>query len=173
VRATVHAPDIGPPFNALWRPGLNGGTWQFESWQGRAPLGALSGLGAPFNTLALQGNAQLTLNTRHTNTPGVQLTFSSLRSALAQGVLLGDYAVQGELTGVNAGAFTLATQRGILKLSGKGRCTLHRRMTCQFAGEAEAAERDRALLGNLLGLLGKTRVASDADTTKAVTELRW
>lgn len=193
VRVTAHVPDAGPPIEAtlsLWPPGsrLSG---RIGPWRGHLPLTALAGLGAPFNTLNLQGEAQIDLT--QVQIPPAQyqpraaphdvlVTVHGLRSALAQGVELGDYVLNGSLARHEQDnqlplAFNLHTLRGALNLSGNGRCQVRGQVLCNFAGKAYARGQDEALLGNLIGLLGKTQAApqpsAGAAPARAVTELRW
>jgi hypothetical protein len=105
--------------------------------------------------------------------PNVEIQIKQLRSALAQGVVLGDYVVQGK-AGPGAGSFVLRTAQGVLQLDGQGLCSSASRLSCSFEGTARAARRDDALIGNLLGLLGKPRnPKSQKPDEDYVTELRW
>jgi general secretion pathway protein N len=186
-------PDAGPPLPATLTIGFSGWALDAGPWRGAVPLAAFSGLGAPFNTLALEGEAQIALGTLHfasagatqNTAPNVEITVSQLRSALAQGVVLGDYAVRGQFGtkgGSASGTFTLSTRQGALLLDGHGQCTptegaggSSARISCGFNGTARAARHDDALLGNLLGLLGKIQPQPQVSFSgnSPVTELRW
>lgn len=177
-------PEAGAPLEATLRTDLSGWAVDIAPWRGVIPLQALAGLGAPFNTLALEGDArialaQVNLSSADTNSakpaaaPNVEIDIARLRSALAQGVVLGDYAVRGTAAAGGA-SFNLRTLQGALLLDGAGQCTISaikNRLACGFAGTARAARHDDALLGNLLGLLDKSSLPPGGATP--VTELRW
>jgi general secretion pathway protein N len=181
----VTLPEVGPPLTITLNLGLSGWAATLAPWRGTVPLSALAGLGAPFNTLALEGDAQINLSALHfaSATPAnpaanpVEIRFNRLRSALAQGVVLGDYIVQGN-AGVASSTFELRTVQGILQLDGQGKCGTgsgtKARQSCSFAGTARATRHDDALIGNLLGLLGKQRSPGGQNSDgKPITELRW
>jgi general secretion pathway protein N len=178
----VSLPEVGPPLAITLRLGLSGWATEIAPWRGVVPLAALAGLGAPFNTLALEGDAQIGLAAmafasavpaKPVTSPNVEIQIKQLRSALAQGVVLGDYVVQGK-AGAGAGSFVLRTAQGILQLDGQGHCSSASRLSCSFEGTARAARRDDALIGNLLGLVGKPRNAKNQQPDEDhVTELRW
>lgn len=182
-------PESGPPLTTALGLYFPGWTLDTEPWSGTLPLAALAGLGAPFNTLALTGEAQVSLGALQFSSsndtasaqavpPNAEITITQLRSALAQGVVLGDYTVRGHATSGGA-TFDLTTRQGALLLDGRGQCVLKSRLSCNFNGTARAARHDDALLGNLLGLLGKSQpqaqalVGSTLNGTTSVTELRW
>jgi general secretion pathway protein N len=184
----VTLPEIGLPLIVTVRLGLSGWAATLAPWRGAVPLSALAGLGAPFNTLALEGDAQINLSAlqfasvapaRPAANP-VEIRIHRLRSALAQGAVLGDYIVQGNAGG-DAGTFELRTTQGILQLDGQGKCDTggstggtKARLSCSFAGTARATQHDDALIGNLLGLLGKQLSPGGQNTDgKPITELRW
>lgn len=179
--AQIAWPDAGGPLTVTVRIGLPHPVLHVGAWQGRIPLPALAGLGAPFNTLALTGDARVDLpaialpviSAQSERAPDLRIHIASLRSALAPGAELGDYEVLARLTPGNprGAAFTLNTLRGALQLSGAGQCLWQRRGSCSFEGQAQAAQHDEALLGNLLGLLGKRKTSGNSPIP--VTELRW
>jgi general secretion pathway protein N len=190
-RVRISLPDAGPPLSATLRAGFAGWLVQTAPWRGVVPLSALSGLGAPFNTLALQGDAQIevaglqfpTAGAAAASTPfNVEIRFAQLRSALAQDMVLGDYVVQGS-AGSGGGPFVLRTLQGVLQLEGAGKCGSVPRLSCSFEGTARAlhAQRGDARIANLLGLLGQPQRQNkpgnqtmDKDKERAyVTELRW
>ncbi len=180
----ITSSDFGPPLLATVRLGFSGWSADVRAWRGTLPLNALAGLGAPFNTLGLEGAAQINVSTMQLSSagsaktaaqPNVEITLTNVRSALAQGVVLGDYALRGQID-ASAGDFELRTTQGSLRLDGKGQCSLKSRWSCHFAGTARAARHDDALLGNLLGLLGKTQAQDSSQnpgSQNPVTELRW
>ena len=175
-------PEVGPPLPVMLRLGLSGWTADVAPWRGVIPLSALAGLGAPFNTLGLEGEAQIGLsalqfssvpNVKPTAEPNMEINIARLRSAMAQGVVLGDYVLRGHANAAG-GAFALRTTQGALLLDGTGQCRAHERasrLSCGFEGTARAARHDDALIGNLLGLLGKQQIQSSSKNP--ITELRW
>ena len=175
-------PQAGPPLVITLGVGLSGWSVQVAPWRGVIPLSALAGLGAPFNTLALDGEAQIGVTALQFSPapplsaalqPNVEINIGQLRSALAQGVVLGDYRVLGKASR-EGGTFELRTVQGALVLEGTGHCRSPERwgrLLCGFEGTARAAQHDDALLGNLLGLLGKRQ--SPNSIKNLVTELRW
>lgn len=122
----------------------------------RWPADWLSGLGAPFNTLALQGQLLL-------QTPGlrwqdgrlsgeVELQALDISSALSTLRPLGSYRVQVTAEGGAEPRFALTTISGDLRLSAEGRLQNGRlRMT----GLAETKPERAEALSNLLNILGR------------------
>ncbi len=175
-------PQVGPPLAITLGVGLSGWSAQVAPWQGVIPLSALAGLGAPFNTLALEGEAQISVTALQfspalpvsaAQQANMEIHIAQLRSALAQGVVLGDYRLLGKASR-EGGTFELRTVQGALMLEGAGHCRSSEqwgRLQCGFEGTARAALHDDALLGNLLGLLGKRQ--SPNSSKNPVTELRW
>ena len=178
------SPTFGPPLLATLSLGFSGWSADVDAWRGTLPLNVLAGLGAPFNTLGLGGVAQINVSALQLSSAAsakpaaqsnVEVTLASVRSALAQGLVLGDYALHGQIDAAG-GDFVLRTTQGALLLDGKGQCRLKNRLSCSFAGTARAARHDDALLGNLLGLLGKPQVhdiSQNPGSKNPVTELRW
>ncbi len=173
----LNLPDVGTPLPVTLAWGFSGWRLEMPAWRGVIPLAALAGLGAPFNTLGLEGDAQVALSPLQLApavdtkpaTPNVEINIAHLRSALAQGVVLGDYQVLGKI-GSRGGTYELRTLQGALQAAGNGLCEAKSRLSCHFHGTARAARQDDALignLGNLLGLLGKQQ------SQNSVTELRW
>lgn len=172
-------PELGPPLYITLGVGLS--SWQVNSapWRGAIPLTVLAGLGAPFNTLALEGAARISMSElRYSSSPeakpvtvsNVEIAIARLRSALAQGVVLGDYVVRGNMHAAG-GTFELRTVQGMLLLDGIGQCGVKNRFSCSFQGTARAARQDDASLANVLGLLGKQQ--SQDSGNNPITELRW
>lgn len=178
----ITLPEAGPPLSVMLALSRSGWTVETLPWQGVLPLAALQGLGAPFNTLALNGEAQLALATipflpapsaKAPLSPNLDIHIKQLRSALAREVVLGDYVVQGTASG-GGGAFVLRTISGVLQLDGAGDCRGGQRLSCSFKGTARATRRDDAVMANLLGLLGEQLGRkTQANDTDYVTELRW
>jgi hypothetical protein len=106
----------------------------------------------------------------------MEIHIAQLRSALARGVVLGDYVVRG-VAGDGGGTFRLHTLQGVLQLDGAGKCTPGRQFSCGFEGTARTARHEDALIGNLLGLLGKQQGQKNPESRVTdkdfVTELRW
>lgn len=176
---SVTWPELGPPLRLTLSAGLSRWDAEITPWRGVIPLTALAGFGAPFNTVALEGNAHVSLSElRFSSSAGanptpvsnVEITIAGLRSQLAQGVVLGDYRLRGK-AGAAGGTFELSTVQGTLLLDGIGQCRVKNRLSCSFEGTARAAQHDDALLGNLLGLLGKQQVQSSSKIP--FVELRW
>ena len=175
-------PELGPPLPVTLTWALSGWRLDVPAWRGIVPLTALAGLGAPFNTLALEGDAQVALSPVTLTqdaaapaapaAPNLEIHIARLRSALAQGVTLGDYQVLGKI-GNRGGTYELRTLQGELQVSGNGQCEAKTRLACNFQGTARAARQDDALIGNLLGLLGKQQPQSHRGSQNPATELRW
>jgi len=118
----------------------------------------LTGLGTPFNTLALQG--QLKLETHDLSLDWsagrlqlggqAQLQAQQLSSRLSTLSPMGSYRVK--LMGGAVTALQLETLSGPLQLSGSGQWVGGK---LQFNGEATSAEEYQAALGNLLNIIGR------------------
>ena len=178
----IKLPEVGPPLSVLLSLNRSGWAMATTPWRGVLPLAVLQGLGAPFNTLALEGDAQFGLAAvplvsapprQAPISPNIEIHIKQLRSALAREVVLGDYVVQGTASG-SGGAFVLRTTSGVLQLDGAGDCRGRPRLTCSFKGTARAKRQDDAVMANLLGLLGEQQGRKrQANDTEYVTELRW
>jgi general secretion pathway protein N len=128
-------------------------------WQGSVPLAALDGLGTPWNTIALQGQAQLTLRGLHLESVAgrmriggqVQIVLPDVASRLSVVAPIGSYTVT--ITGQGADAqIDLRSDKGPLLLQGKG---IWNGQALQFAGTGRAAPGSEAAMANLLSLLGR------------------
>jgi len=119
------------------------------------PASLLSGLGAPFNTLALDGAVQLTWSPWRVigqNAYGrlsVTLTDVSSRASLVKP--LGSYRAMLQAQGASS-TLELTTLKGPLLLNGHG--TMSRTST-SFQGTASATPEQRDNLAGLLNLLGR------------------
>jgi general secretion pathway protein N len=119
------------------------------------PASLLAGLGAPFNTLDLDGKVRLAWSpwrTFGTDTFGrvtISLTDMSARVSLVKP--LGSYEVVVQAQGASS-TIDLSTLKGPLQLKGHG--TLSRGST-SFAGSASATPDQRENLAGLLNLLGR------------------
>ncbi len=126
----------------------------------RWPAGWLAGLGAPWNTIRLQGSLQL-------STPGSGITWAQGRarlngpfelrvldasSSLSTLKPLGSYRLRFEPDAGGSPRLQLDTLGGALKLSGEGQLTGGR---LRFRGQAEAAPDSGNALSNLLNIMGR------------------
>lgn len=125
------------------------------------PASALSGLGAPWNTLEPQGRLELHLLRLNLGTaddvataPRVQarLALIGLGSRISTLPILGHYELQ--VQGSEELAMRLSSDpSSALQLSGQGRWKPGSRV--EFRGEASAAEGREAALSNLLNIIGR------------------
>lgn len=125
-----------------------------SSW----PAQLLTGLGTPFNTLALQG--QLALSTQGLSLTWVagrlqlagqtQLQLQDLSSRLSTLNPMGSYRFT--LTGGSTPELQLVTLKGPLQLSGSGQWVGGR---LRFVGEASSAPEHLPALSNLLNIIGR------------------
>ena len=128
--------------------------------QSRWPAGWLTGLGAPWNTLRLQGQLQL-------STPGSGIEWARGRarlngpfelqvldasSSLSTLKPLGSYRLRFEPDAGGSPRLQLDTLQGALRLSGEGQLTGGR---LRFRGQAEAAADSGNALSNLLHIMGR------------------
>ncbi len=156
------------PLVLQWQP--HWGDWQISlhSPHSQWPAQWLSGLGAPWNTMALHGQLVLrssglvwhhekrvltsTGNTaKYGHLDGqAELSLSQLSSGLSTLKPLGSYQLQ--LQGGDTPRLTLQTSQGQLLLQGEGSW---REQGFVFEGEARAQPGHEAALSNLLGVLGQ------------------
>ncbi|MDB5780512.1 type II secretion system protein N [Caballeronia mineralivorans] len=119
------------------------------------PASLLTGLGAPFNTLNMDGNVRLTwteLRMLGHNTYGqVIVTLDDMASSVSRVKPLGSYRVVFQAEG-QAGTIDLTTSRGPLLLSGQGTVSP---ASSAFNGVATSAPEARENLAGLLNLLGR------------------
>ncbi|WP_347556835.1 type II secretion system protein N [Robbsia sp. KACC 23696] len=132
--------------------GLNGAT---VSAGGIAvPASLLSGLGAPFNTLDLQGDTRLEWTEWHLLRSGAygQLTvmLADMSSSVSRVRPLGSYRAIIRANGAGI-ALQLSTEKGPLFLSGSGDGNA---AGFQFSGQARSGDEAKANLSGLLSLLG-------------------
>jgi general secretion pathway protein N len=119
------------------------------------PASLLGGLGAPFNTLDLQGNVQLSwsdwrsFNREAFGQLTVTLNDASSRISLVKP--LGSYRVLFQAQGASS-TLDLTTMKGPLMLSGNGTVSA---ASTSFHGVASAAPEARDNLAGLLNLLGR------------------
>jgi general secretion pathway protein N len=129
------------------------------------PAALLSGLGAPFNTLDIDGDVQLSWTDWRVlgrNTYGqLVVTLNDIGSRVSRVKPLGSYRVVLQAQGSSA-TIDLSTGKGPLMLDGHG--TLAPQST-EFHGTASAAPEARENLAGLLNLLGRH---TDPDTVALV-----
>ncbi len=132
---------------------------------GQWPLAWLSGLGAPFNTLRLDGRAQLSatglslerVQGRWLVAGAATLDLQDLSSALATIAPLGGYRLSfSGSSGTGSTQVRLQTLQGPLRLDGSGQWTGG---ALRFRGQARAEPGSEAMLNNLLNLLGQRQGA--------------
>ena len=129
--------------------------WPESHW----PLAWLRVLGAPWNTLSLEGQLLLSPASAQLGPAGLQINaplqaqVQALRSALVPRVDLGHYTLQWR-PGASAQTpeLWLDTRQGPLQMRGQGRLLQGR---WQFRGEAFAEPGHEALLANLLQIIGR------------------
>lgn len=122
------------------------------------PTGLLAGLGAPWNTLQLDGRLVLRTEGLRLHWAAGRLELDGAAELLARDVAsalsplkpLGSYRLRVE--GGATPTLSLQTVEGALQLSGAGRWVGQR---LHFQGEARAAPEREAALSNLLNLLGR------------------
>lgn len=159
----LHMPCCTPqPLDVQMQPVWGGVQISLHSPHSRWPAQWLSGLGAPWNTMALQG--QLVLRTkqlvwqsaaggqraRHALHGDAALTLEDLSSGLSTLKPLGSYQLKWR--GGDTPRLTLQTLQGPLLLQGEGSW---REQGFVFEGEALAKPGHEAALSNLLGVLGQ------------------
>jgi general secretion pathway protein N len=119
------------------------------------PASLLTGLGAPFNTLNMEGNVRLTwteLRMLGHNTYGqVIVTLDDMASSVSRVKPLGSYRVVFQAEG-QASTIDLTTSHGPLLLSGQGTVS---QTSSTFNGVATSAPEARENLAGLLNLLGR------------------
>jgi general secretion pathway protein N len=119
------------------------------------PASLLSGLGAPFNTLDLQGNVQLSWSDwRSFNREAfghLTVTLTDVSSRVSMVKPLGSYRVLFQAQGESS-TLDLTTTKGPLMLTGNGTVSAG---STSFQGTASAAPEARDNLAGLLNLLGR------------------
>jgi general secretion pathway protein N len=132
------------------------------------PATLLAGLGAPFNTLNVEGNVRLSWTEFRVigrNAYGqLIVTLDDMASSVSRVKPLGSYRVALQAQGINAG-IDLSTTRGALILKGSGTIAPE---SAAFNGTATASPDQRENLAGLLNLLGRH---TDPDTV-ALTFVR-
>lgn len=156
--------DCCTPQALQWtlRPMANGLTLHLQDQKSRWPVGLLSGLGAPWNTLQAEGeidwqSSGLALRWQQDRLLWVgqtELQMQHISSRLSTLRPMGSYrmALQGSASGTPTPALTLHTLQGPLQLQGQGQWVGQR---LRFAGEAWADAGAEAALSNLLNIIGR------------------
>lgn len=142
--------------------GLNSASMQVSDSQIDLPANLLSGLGTPWNTVALQGQlrmstAGLTLQYQAGRTRSLGLTrleALAVSSRLSPLKPLGSYRL--DIDGGESTRLTLSTLQGDLQLSGQGQWVGSR---LHFSGEAWSSPEREAALSNLLNIVGRRQGA--------------
>jgi general secretion pathway protein N len=148
---------------------LQGGwsQWELSAASLQLPPDRLQGLGAPLNTVGLNGQLNLSWNTlQFVRRAGgmdmlgaMQLNMTDMASRLSPLRPLGSYQLAFDWRGRDAD-IALTTVRGPMLLSGKGRLEDGR---FRFSGKAEAEAGQEDKLANLLNLLGQRRRDGNKD----------
>ncbi|WP_449369686.1 type II secretion system protein N [Thiomonas sp.] len=166
--ATIDWPKVSPqPLQASAQLGwsqtavalrpANGGP--DAPWQGVLPLSVLDGLGTPWNTVALRGQARFTLRGlllesvagRMRIAGQLRIDLPDVASRLSVVAPIGSYTLS--ITGQGADAqVDLRSDQGPLLLQGKG---VWNGQALQFLGTGRAAPGNEAAMANLLSLLGR------------------
>ena len=119
------------------------------------PASLLTGLGAPFNTLDLQGNVQLSWSDwRSFNNEAfgqLTVTLNDVSSRISLVKPLGSYRVTFQAQGASS-TLDLTTLKGPLMLNGSGTMSV---ASTSFNGTASATPEARDNLAGLLNLLGR------------------
>jgi general secretion pathway protein N len=126
------------------------------------PASWLAGLGAPWNTLAPQGQLSLSTDQLQVQSAsgrmriGGQITLDLLgmSSRLSTLTPLGDYRLN--ISGGDVPTIALQTLQGVLQLSGSGQFVGSR---IRFSGEASAGPEQQEALSNVLNIIGRRQGA--------------
>jgi len=149
-----------------WRVTAGMGQWglHLDPHQSHWPARLLTGLGAPWNTLQVEGQMLLRTEGLHIQWAAGRLQWQGLLELTANDVAsrlstlrpMGSYQVKVTSPSGNTPTATpqveLSTFSGALRLSGQGQWLGDR---LRFAGEASAAEGQEAALSNLLNIIGR------------------
>ena len=162
---------MAEPLLGHWTPHWGGWSMRISDAQSRWPASLLAGLGAPWNTMRLEGELRLTTESlvigqssdRGRLQGAAQLDALDISSQLSTLQPLGSYRLRVAATpGPGAPALNLQTLQGALQLSGSGQWLgSHWR----FTGEASAAPDSEAVLGNLLNIVGRRQGAKSVITS--------
>ncbi len=132
------------------------------AWVGQWPSAWLGGLGTPWNTLQLGGNAKLispgltveAVQGRVRIEGQAQIDLTDVSSRLSTLPRLGSYrfTVTGDPANAGTAQLNLTTLDGALQLSGSGTSGAGK---TRFRGEARAQAADQPALSNLLNIIGR------------------
>ena len=162
----THACCLAEPLVLGVRPGLARFTIALQpsarGVSGRWPAFWLSGLGTPWNTLALGGEVRLASpgltvervqgRWRLDGRADIELHGASSRIATIEPLGSYRFSVQGDASNPGTAALTLTTLDGALLLNGNGTWSSG---GVRFRGEASAKPGDEAALANLLNIIGR------------------
>lgn len=163
VRLALHSDCCtATPVLARLRPGWKGVDVQLGDSQLQLPADLLSGLGTPWNTVALQGRLRLSTEGlrlqwragRWSSQGQARLQALGVSSRLSPLRPLGSYQL--DIAGGDSPRLTLSTLNGDLQLSGQGQWVGAR---LHFQGEAWSSPEREAALSNLLNILGRRQGA--------------
>ena len=169
LRIDIHVACCTPQPVQLWaRPQWSGIALEWGAGVSEWPLAWMAGLGAPWNTLGLEGQARLQTQGLRWQWDGqsgqlqglAQLQLLSVSSRLSTLRPLGSYAL--EIKAAGPVHVQLSTLQGELRLSGQGEW---RSTGLHFEGQGQASTGSEAALANLLGVLGQRQGNT--------TVLRW
>ena len=146
------------PLEFRARPRANGLELDWRDGQSRWPAALLTGFGAPWNTLKLEGMLDVSMQAFNLRWSGPRLAIAGratldavdISSSLSTLRPMGSYRIA--LEGGSSPTILLTTLDGSLQLNGSGRWSgtaLH------FDGEASAAPGREDALSNLLNIIGR------------------
>lgn len=143
-------------------PAAGGVQLQWRDGQSRWPAALLAGLGAPWNTLKLEGMLDISMQAFTMRLNGPQLGLdgkavldaTDISSSLSTLKPMGSYRMT--LDGGPSPTLLLTTREGSLQLSGSGRWDGD---SLRFDGEASAAPGREDALSNLLNIIGRRQGA--------------
>lgn len=146
------------PLELRGRPRTDGLELDWSNGQSRWPAALLTGFGAPWNTLKLDGVLDLSMQDFVLRWSGPKLMLAGratldatdLSSSLSTLKPMGSYRLA--LEGGPAPTLLLTTREGSLQLSGSGRWS---GTSLRFDGEASAAPGREDVLSNLLNIIGR------------------
>jgi general secretion pathway protein N len=146
------------PLGFTATPHAQGMRLEWRDGQSRWPAAVLAGLGAPWNTLRLDGTLELSTRAFAMEWNGPRLALDGhatldaidISSSLSTLKPMGTYRIT--LEGGTAPSVLLATREGSLQLNGSGRWDGTR---LRFNGEANAAPGREDALSNLLNIIGR------------------
>ncbi|MGE8657241.1 MAG: type II secretion system protein N [Achromobacter sp.] len=140
-------------------PGWNGVSLSAQSL--RLPAAVLSALGAPWNTLAPEGQLDISwqalrLGGALPDAPLAELRWRDAATALSPLTPIGAYVLRVRGNGRAGATLTLGTESGPLAVSGQGSITARGvRFQGQASFAANASEADRGALDGLMAALGR------------------